>query len=141
MYNILYSTTAVQAANSYSIVCSHQQFANVLPYCMYIEHIYMSEKKSNHAKEKDTFKKCAKCWQGGNAAKGCWQNPPKSKQFSRVTASMDSYGILKIPAHPPGGLEQNKLIYCILGFIKLSMVHMQRNYKPVQKVPGNELLE
>ena len=27
-----------------------------------------------------------------------------------------------------------------LGYIKRSMVHVQRNYRPVQKVPGNEMI-
>ena len=42
---------------------------------------------------------------GGNAAKGCQQKSTKSKKFSRVMASTDSHGIVKIPACLPGGLE------------------------------------
>ena len=48
---------------------------------------------------------------GGNAAKVEAKYLPKRKQFSRVTVSTDSYGIIKIPACPPRGLEYNKLTY------------------------------
>ena len=48
---------------------------------------------------------------GGNAAKVEAKYLPKHKQFSRVTVSTDSYGIIKIPACPPRGLEYNTLTY------------------------------
>ena len=40
---------------------------------------------------------------------------------------------------PAKSAKHKKLIYFGLLYIKISMVHMQRNYRPVQKVPVNEL--
>ena len=46
----------------------------------------------------------------------------KYKQFSRVTALT--------AAHPVGCSKINSYI---LGYIKISVVHMQRNHRPVQR--------
>ena len=55
-----------------------------------IEHIYMSEKKSNHVKEKYDIKKILPL--SGEMRKKLPVKSAKHEQFSRVTASTDSLG-------------------------------------------------
>ena len=53
---------------SYNDICLAYMLVYVWLLCEHflpdIEHIYMSEKKSNQSKENTTSKKSAKCWQG-----------------------------------------------------------------------------
>ena len=70
----------------------------------YIEHIYMSEKKSNHVIEKYDILKMCQCWRGGNEQKVA----AKSIKIKTVQLSHSVNGLAqnrKIPAYPPGGLE------------------------------------
>ena len=66
-----------------------------------IEHIYTTEKKSNHVKEKDDIKKMCQCWWEEMLQK-LPAEPTKHKQFSRVMVSTDSNSLVKRPAHPVG---------------------------------------
>ena len=72
--------------------------------CLTLNTFICQRKSQNVLKKKMTSKKCANVG-GGKCAKSWLQNPRKSKQFSRVKASTDSHGIIKIPTGPPSGLE------------------------------------
>ena len=61
------------------------------------------------------------------------KNPPKQKQFSRVMTLTNSHRIRKLPAAHP--VDKSKIKH-ILGYIKISMLHMQRKYAPVPLVTG-----
>ena len=70
-----------------------------------IEHIYMSEKKSNHVKEIYVRQLMNVPILAEGNVKKLLAKSAKHKQFSQVMASTDLHRIVKIPARPPSGLE------------------------------------
>ena len=95
-----------------------------------IEHIYMSEKNSNHVKERLHLKN-APTLAGEIAQKlaakfSKIQNNSAKPQCQRTCRELQKTQ----PSHPVGYSRKNSYI---LGYIKISMV--QINYRPVPKVP------